>query len=154
MTIAPIEEVLVSIDMIEWIAKDTHYRTNGQWFYALHLLADKVDFGTSADDLKEAYYLGMRETLPPTEKEIHAKVVARCPDVSALDNAKLITLLYEMCATGLYAVEEAKREVGLVAGIHAILDSISLHLLVVKGLCWRTLNQEANDNGEEGTHND
>lgn len=140
-------DVLVAIELVEWLAKDVHYRSNDQWFYALHLLADKVDFGSSEDDLKEAYYLGQKEELPPAEKDIHVKAIERCPDVRGLDNEGLIHTLYEVCANGLYAIEEAKREAGLMAGVHAILDGVSQHLLVVKGLCWRTLNGELHDNG-------
>lgn len=138
-------EVLIAIELVEWIAKDVHYRSNDQWFYALHLLADKVDFGTAEDDLKEAYYLGMKEALPPTEKDIHENAVSRCADVRSLDNEGLIRALYEVCANGLYAIEEAKREAGLMAGVHAILDGVSQRLLVIKGLCWRTLNGDDND---------
>lgn len=140
-------EVLIAIELVEWLAKDVHYRSNDQWFYALHLLADKVDFGSAEDDLKEAYFLGQKESLPPTEKDIHENAIRRCPDVRSLDNEGLVRALYEVCANGLYAIEEAKREVGMMAGVHAILDGVSQHLLVIKGLCWRTLNGDGDGNG-------
>lgn len=133
-------EVLITIELIEWLAKDVHYRSNDQWFYALHLLADKVDFGSTEDDLKEAYFLGMQEALPPTEVEIHKAAVERCPDVRAISNEDLVRTLYDACAAGILAVEEAKREPGLIAGVHAILDGASQTMLTIKGLCWRTLN--------------
>lgn len=139
-------EVLIAIELVEWLSKDVHYRSNDQWFYALHLLADKIDFGTAEDDLKEAYYLGMKEALPPTERDIHENAIDRCPDVRGLDNEGLIRTLYEVCANGLYAIEEAKREAGLMAGVHAILDGVSQHLLVIRGLCWRTLNGDKDVN--------
>lgn len=141
-------EVLVQIEKAKWIAKDVHYRSNDQWFYALHLLADKLDFGSAEDDIKEAYYLGQKEVLPPTEKDIHEQAVSAMPDVRAVDNRSLVELLYNVLADGLYAIEEAKREAGLMAGVHAILDGVSQNMLVVKGLCWRTL-QEISD-GESG----
>ena len=139
-------EVLVAMELVKWLSKGVHYRSNDAYFYALHLLADKIDFGSAEDDLKEAYYLGFKEELPPTEKVINATTVERCPEIGALDNEGLVRALFEACANGLYAIEEAKREPGLMAGIHAILDGVSTNLLVVKGLCWRTLHVDsAND---------
>lgn len=133
------KEVLVSIETVKCLAADMHYRSYGEWFYALHLLADKVDFGTAVDDLKEAYYLGANETLPPAEGEICRLAGEACGDTSAKSNRELVEALREACTNCLYAVEEAKREAGLMGGIHSILDSISQTLLVVRGLCWRTL---------------
>ena len=133
-------DVLVSVLIVEWIAKDMHYRSCDEWFYALHLLADKVDFGSSIDDLKEAYYLGAKEILPPTEEEIVKSAIGKANlDTKTMDNRQLIEALASACADGLYAIEEAKREPALIAGVHAILDGISQRMLVVKGLCWRTL---------------
>ena len=135
------EEVLISIELIEWAAKNVHYRANDEWFYAIHLLADKVDFGTAEDDIKEAYYLGFKKKLPPTELFIHSEAVNRMKEVNITDNKSLITLLMDYCETGLYAVEEAKREPNLMGGIHAILDGVSQTMLTIKGLCFRTLNE-------------
>lgn len=132
-------EVLVAIETAKWIAKDAHYRSRDEWFYALHLLADKLDFGNAEDDLKEAYYLGAHEILPPTEGEIHKIAADKIGDTSLKTNKELIEALREACEDGLYQIEAAKRESGLYAGVHAILDGISQKLLVVKGLCWRTL---------------
>jgi len=133
-------EVLIAIEIVEWLAKDVHYLSNDEWFYALHLLADKVDFGTAEDDLKEAYFLGMQEELPPKEIEIHKAAIERCPDLSSVTNQDLVRSLYDSCAAGILAIEEAKREPGLIAGVHAILDGVSQKMLTIKGLCWRTLN--------------
>lgn len=134
-------DVMISVAIVEWIAKDMHYRSCDEWFYALHLLADKVDFGSSIDDLKEAYYLGAKEALPPTEEQIVKAAIEKYAnlDTASMDNRQLIEALATACADGIYAIEEAKREPALVAGVHAILDGISQKMLVVKGLCWRTL---------------
>lgn len=134
--------VLVAIEIVKCLAKDVHYRSNDEWFYALHLLADKVDFGSAEDDLKEAYYLGMHEELPPTEMEILKATTEKCQDIRALSNKELVSKLYEACSDGVLLVEDAKREAGLLAGVHAILDGVSQTMLVIKGLCWRTLNSE------------
>lgn len=133
-------DVMISVAIVEWIAKDMHYRSCDEWFYALHLLADKVDFGNSVDDLKEAYYLGAKEALPPTEEQIVKAAIEKVNlNTASMDNRQLIEALATACADGIYTIEEAKREPALVAGVHAILDGVSQKMLVVKGLCWRTL---------------
>jgi len=141
-------EVLAQICSIRWIAKDMHYRSHDEWFYALHLLADKVDFGNGEDDLKEAYYLGAKEMLPPTEEEIHRLAIEKVEVTKDKSNRELIEALHDSCDVGIYAIEEAKREAGLIAGVHAILDGMSQTLLIVKGLCWRTLNGVASHSAE------
>lgn len=139
--------VLVAIEVVKCLAKDMHYRSNHEWFYALHLLADKVDFGSAEDDIKEAYFLGQRATVPPSEGEIKKLVAERIREVP-VDNNGLILRLANACDMLLYSIEEAKRERGMFAGIHAILDGISQTALTIKGLCWRTLN-----NGKTGNEN-
>ena len=49
-------EVIAAVEAVKMIAKDVHYRSHDMYFYSLHLLADKIDFGNAVDDLKEAYY--------------------------------------------------------------------------------------------------
>lgn len=137
--------VLVAIEVVKCLAKDMHYRSNHEWFYALHLLADKVDFGSAEDDIKEAYFLGQRAMLPPSEGEIRKLVAERIVEATG-DNKKLIMRLANACDMLLYSIEEAKREPGMFAGVHAILDGISQTALTIKGLCWRTLNNGETDN--------
>ena len=141
-------DVMIAVAIVEWIAKDMHYRSYDEWFYALHLLADKIDFGNSDDDLKEAYYLGMKGQLPPTEEELHAIAVSKVGPTGAKSNLELIEALHDACDYGLYLVEEAKKENGLFAGVHAILDGISQTMLVVKGLCWRSLTHAGTGDSE------
>lgn len=137
-------EVLVAIRIVECLAKDMHYCSNDEWFYALHLLADKVDFGSAEDDIKEAYYLG-QSMLPPSENDINKIVVERIGGVPE-ENKGLVSRLGDACETLIYSIEEAKREPGMLAGIHAILDGISQTALTIKGLCWRSLNDGTEDN--------
>lgn len=131
--------VLADMLVIEWAAKSLHYRANGEQFYGLHLLADKVDFGSAADDLKEAYYLGFQNALPPDELEIVKYAVELATKTDYSDNRTLLVNLKAMCEAGITFVEEAKREAGLPGGVHAILDSISQTMLTIRGLCWRSL---------------
>ena len=98
------------------------------------------EFGFWNVPVKEAYFLGMKEQLPPTEGEIHRLAAEKIEDTRSKSNMELIESLRVACENGLYAIEEAKNEVGLFAGVHAILDGVSQNLLVVKGLCWRSLN--------------
>lgn len=132
-------DVLVAVKIVKRAAKRLHYGASGDAFYGLHLLADKVDFGTGEDDLKEAYFLGMKEVEPPTELRIseRAKEIQSLPDGDS--NEALVKYLYDACVNGLYSIEEAKREPGLFAGVHAIVDGMSQTMLTIKGLCWRTL---------------
>lgn len=127
--------VIVAVERSKLAAKDLHYRAKGPSFFALHLLADKVDFGSSIDDLKEAHYLGF--TSLPKEMEIAKLVVAK---PLANDSDELISL-YEALLDVTYTVEDAKREPGLQAGVHAILDSISQTALIVANLINRTIQQ-------------
>lgn len=133
-------DVIVSVKLISMLAKDMHYRSNDEWFYALHLLADKVDFKDDIDDLKEGYYLGFKAEVPPSEKVIAEQAAQRAPDTTNATNEELIRHLMDACENGIYSIEEAKREPGLVAGVHAIVDGISQKMLTIKGLCWRSLN--------------
>ena len=99
--------------------------------------------------MKEAYYLGFKNALPPTEKDLHLLASEKCPDVRGMDNRKLIESLRESSSDCLYAVEEAKREPGLAAGVHAILDGVSQKMLVINGLCWRSLEDGNGGSTEE-----
>jgi len=141
------KEVLIAIRLCEFIKRDVHYRTNDLYFYALHLLADKLDFGSAVDDINEAYYLGHKEELPPTDEEIFSAACERSAGVRQESNEGLLRRLYDVVTTGIYAVEEAKREPGLPGGAHAILDGVSQKLLTLKGLCWRSLDGKTT-NGE------
>lgn len=133
-------KVLAQMEVVKCAAKHLHYEANGESFFGLHLLADRVDFGSSADGLKEAYYLGFKEEMPPLEAAIETIAIEGWSNYcSAISNKELVRGLYESLSQLALDVEDAKREAGLPAGVHAILDSISQTALVIKGLCWRTL---------------
>lgn len=139
-------EVLVAIRLIEWFAKDLHYDSNGESFYALHLLADKVDFGTAVDDLKEAYWLGAKNELPPSEIVICESALALAKDYikPSNSNTNLVDTLRQMCSSGILTVERAKNNPDILGGVQSILDGISQTMLVINGLCWRIMNTELN----------
>lgn len=134
-----LNELLARMMLVEWAAKDLHYGSRGDPFYALHLLADKVSLSDLTDDLKEAAFLGNNST-PPSMDEISKKAIELKRPVDNASNVSLVSALHDSCSDVIYLIEEVKRLATISAGVHAILDSISQHLLVVKGLCWRTMN--------------
>lgn len=68
--------ILSQIEAATMLARDWHYNASGLSFYAEHLLADKVaEIGDHSDKLIETYYLGERETVPPTAGDITREAV-------------------------------------------------------------------------------
>ena len=132
-------ELLARMMLVEWAAKDLQYGSDGESFYSLHLLADKVSLSGLTDDLKEAACLG-NNAVPPPMEEISKKAIELKRPVDNTGNVSLVSTLHDSCSDVIYLIEEVKRLATISAGVHAILDSISQHLLVVKGLCWRTMN--------------
>lgn len=144
-------DVLVAVEVIKSLTKDLHYRTNGEYSYAIHLLADRVYFGSTEDNIKELYYLGHKAELPPTEEEIHkiaceeAKKFRVKDDVS---NKELLQAVIDASAAGVAVIEDAKKEDGLPGGVQAALDFASEVMLRTKGLVWMALRtpEPAKDN--------
>ena len=136
-------KVLVTACAYETLVKDLHYRSQDEWFYALHTLADKIwQLTNPMDDLKEAYWLGWLNGLPPEEANIKldASEYVKTLGLAGQDgNRALVTAVSATAADGISVVEAAKAVTGLPGGVHAILDEISKAFLVAKGLCWRTL---------------
>lgn len=135
-------DVLVSVERVEWLLKDLHYRANDEWFYALHALAERIDFGSVEDDLKECYWMGALCRLPPDEATIHAMVVdlaGRDESGAGLSNRDLLQAVMDAASAGVAKVEVAKGIPVLPGGVHAILDEASKALLRAKALCWRSL---------------
>lgn len=131
-------EVLSIMKVIEWIAKDLHYRSSGNEFYALHLLADKIEFD-SEDELIEAHFLG-NGLVPPTQNDI-ALLASKAYGYISSDgtNTSMLKAIYERCDYLVHLVEQVKRGSDVCAGVHAILDGISQNALVFKGLCARSI---------------
>ena len=65
------KNLLALLCVAEWFANDLHYKSTGIGFYEKHLLADRIrDFGSSEDDIKEKYFLGYKDELPPLDVDI------------------------------------------------------------------------------------
>lgn len=133
-------DVLVAIEALEWLKKDMHYRTNDEFSYALHLLADKIDFGDDEDDLKECYFLGFKAELPPTEEEIHkATALATEIYVNKNTNRDLLQAVIDCAAFGVGIVEKVKKDPLLPGGVQGLLDKVSETMLRAKALAWMSL---------------
>lgn len=124
--------VIVSMTLCEWYAKELHYNSCGENFYSLHLLADKLDFGDSMDELKERYFLGEKSDVVPTDAEISTLCLSKYKSPAA---GEYHTSLADACDILVYAIEEAKRVLKPTGGVCAVLDEISGVALTVSGLC-------------------
>jgi DNA-binding ferritin-like protein len=124
--------VLVAMTLCEWYANELHYNSSGENFYSLHLLADKLDFGDSMDELKERYYLGEKSDAVPTDAEISTLCLAQYKSPT---EGEYHSALADACDILVYAIEEAKRVSKPTGGVCAVLDEISGVALTVGGLC-------------------
>ena len=118
-------DILVMLEVVEWLANDLHYKFQGPTFYANHLLADRVkDFGSAADDLKEGFWLGCLDTTPPDDKDI-AELATNA--YNEIINAKpcLLTKLLEGLDRLDSTISDVKKDTSLNGGVNAILDDIS-----------------------------
>lgn len=116
------KQLLALMCLVDWLANDLHYRSRGRGFYEKHLLADRVrDLGDD-DAIKEAYWLGFRKQNPPADAEIAGMAVVAYNKMSKYDSLQALCNAFGLVTD---IVEECKREQGLPAGVHAILDGIS-----------------------------
>ena len=74
------KETLARLVAIRETAKDIHYSANGDSFYGIHLLMDRVadDINDQIDSIKEVCFLG-ENTLPPKSEEILKKAIEHIP---------------------------------------------------------------------------
>lgn len=116
-------DILIAIEVVKWLASDLHYSSEGQNFYSLHLLADRVsDFGSTIDDLKEGYWLGCLDTTPPTEREIANLTIAAYDKVIDGKDCPIARLLAGFVNLG-SVVDELKNDTSLNGGVHSIIDA-------------------------------
>lgn len=73
-------ETLAKLVAIRETAKDIHYSANGDSFYGIHLLMDRVadDINDQIDSIKEVCFLG-ENALPPKSEEILKKAIEHIP---------------------------------------------------------------------------
>lgn len=128
---------LAQIKATRMFARDWHYNAKGRSFYAEHLLADLVLEKTDGcDALIEAYYLGDRRQVPPTQGEI--TTLAQEYYATNCDAGGNERSVLKMLGIAQAHAEELSR--GSVSnGIKSLLDGYSERLLSVIGLLERTL---------------
>lgn len=128
------DAILTMLMVIDWFCNDVHYQSKGDTFYALHLLADRVrDFGSAEDDFKETYYLGQKGQFPPSDATIAQYAIAEYQKIAERSEGCLMRLLDALDVL-VHQVEVCKKDAGLAAGVHAILDNISQKALTYKFL--------------------
>lgn len=137
------ESVLSNMLVCQWLAHDVHYAWRGHSFYGMHILADKVgDMGSLADEINETYYMGFRGENPPLDSLIAFASVEQYNKVCKENGGCCLKALASQFSYLAASVEVAKREEGLAAGIHSILDSVSQKALVGRALVSRSIEEE------------
>lgn len=138
--------ILTSIVCLEMFADDLHYRSTGEAFYGLHLLADRIKDGYKGkiDELRECYYIGELATLPPKTSSTYSDAITMYNheiEDNAEDGNKIALLRVHKSATYLLnLIEQFKRDnEGLTSGTIAILDSISTATLTAIALVERSM---------------
>lgn len=135
-------DVLVNMMAVKFLANDLHYMSKGSSFYALHLLADKIDFGSLGDELKETYYLPLGN-IPPRDVVIAAQVCNKITDVEPTSNIQLLSRISYALDELIVSIQTVKSSCSnLYAGVQSVLDSIQQKSLVFKALVDRTLMDE------------
>lgn len=142
-------EVLVMIEAIKILCDDLHYRSKGNSFYALHLLADKVKDGLdeTLDELREAYYLGEKTVEPPCTCEILANAISRVDAIrknivcDGIDMNKCLVIRLKDAVHNLFCYIETVKETeksNMTSGTVSIIDGLSAKMLTAHGLLDRS----------------
>lgn len=123
-------DILARLTAIQQYAKDIHYTSKGDSFYAVHLLADRVADGLDdfLDSIKETHYLGGGE-LPPQSKEVLRLTIAYIPVLT--DTRENLTRLGSLISSTLDALGET---MGNGRADASLLDNIAQDLKLKLGL--------------------
>lgn len=126
------ENILTLLVLIDWLANDVHYAVDTtKNFYARHLLADRVrDFGSAEDDIKEKYYLGFLNELPPGDDVIAGYAIKAKTEL----NGDVLERLCGVFSLLSDTVESVGKET-LPRGVQNVLDDISSRSLTYHFLC-------------------
>lgn len=137
-------KLLAAIKAVGLAGKDLHYRAKGEAFYSEHLLADLAwNIERLTDDFIEVFYLGEKEWTPPTMASVYQNAALSLPFVGEESEEASTEFwarrLLKTCETLVEAVEIAKNELSVRAGVQAALDETSKQALQVAGLLKRNL---------------
>lgn len=131
------KEILILLDAINWLADDLHYKSTGVGFYEKHLLADRLkNLNEFKDQLKETFYLGFKQCVPPNSAGI-AKAAIFAYNTICESRVNELQRLNQIFETLLKSIENFKTENienKIPSGIYSILDKISETALTNKFL--------------------
>jgi len=138
-----IKELLGIMLAVKWLCLQLHYESNGASFYALHLLADRIKDGIDGkmDSLRESYFLGFMNKLPPHEWETADIAKKYCSGGETTSNDELIKKVWSALDMGIHAIEDMKSSASgaIPCGVQNVLDDISHVFIVSKFLCSSSL---------------
>lgn len=129
-------ELLKTLYLIRFYAKDIHYNVKGPNFWSDHEFADEIfkDIDDNIDDINESLFLGY-ERPAPISKDILMAVVEDLPPIST-DIAQCWKNLYNLIVNALDIIESIGSEWDMPA-LNSRLDTIADDLQKKKGLIWR-----------------
>lgn len=129
-------ELLKTLYLIRFYAKDIHYSAKGDSFYGDHLLADRVfdDLDNIIDDINENLYLGFEHNAP-TSKEVLKAVEQALPPVPT-DIHQAWKNLYALITDGLNIIEAIEADYDM-PPLNSLLDTTADLLQKKRGLVWR-----------------
>lgn len=128
-------DILVRLVAIKNFAKDIHYTANGDSFYGVHLLMDRIADGLDdfSDSIKETVYLG-NDSLPPSSQEILKFSLAYIPAIKTTrENLEALKNLITNTCLVLDKTSQTDR------AVNSLFDTISQDLRLKAGLLYRTL---------------
>ena len=124
-------QILAKLTAIKGFAKDIHYSAEGESFYGIHLLMDRVIDGLDGfiDSINEVVYMG-RDEEPPASREVLKYATAYIPVIGENNKASLSLLdnLIIQTITELNEYEAPDR------AVNSLLDSIAQDLRLKHGL--------------------
>lgn len=129
-----ITTIMEQINCVKMLADDLHYRSKGEAFYALHLLADRIrdSLKDYSDKFNECYFMGEVMSLPPKTRIIYENAIimykeieSEFPETADNSNGVLISRLMVALNNLKCGIEECSETNGLLSGSKAIIDSLS-----------------------------
>ena len=129
-------ELLKTLYLIRFYAKDIHYNAKGESFWSDHLLADEVFDGIDdfIDQVNENLFLGFEKSAPKS-KDILALVVENMPPMPT-DINQAWKNLYNLINDVINIVGTIENQFDIPA-LNALLESIVDNIQKKRGLIWR-----------------
>lgn len=129
-------QILAKLTAIKGFAKDIHYSAEGESFYGIHLLMDRVVDGLDGfiDSINEVVYMG-KDKEPPASREVLKYATAYIPMIGE-DNRASLSLLNNLIAQ---TIEEVNSYDSDDRAVTSLLDSIAQDLRLKHGLVTHSL---------------